>query len=305
MFLEKRFAGIWAVLILALLLLISCAPRHITPPPAPSVVAPPPKPAKIAVVLGAGAAKGFAHIGVLKIFEANRIPIHMIVGTSAGSLVGSLYAYGYSAFQLQSLALSMERGDIVDLSIPDRGFVRGEKLADFINKSVKHTPLEKLRIPFFAVAADIQTGKEIIFGQGNTGTAVRASCSVPGVFQPTRIGERLYIDGGVVSPVAVDAARKYGADVVIAVDITSDVGSSKPETTIETILQSVNIMYSHLAFLQCSRADLIIKPKVGHIGSSDFARRHEAVLEGEKAAAEALPKLQEILDKLRREGRLP
>ncbi len=298
---RRKASGIW--ISFAILLLISCTSKQIAPQP-PVVVAPPPKQAKIALVLGAGAAKGFAHVGVLKVFEANKVPVHMIVGTSAGSLVGSLYAYGYSAFQLQSLALSMERGDIVDLSIPDKGFVKGEKLSDFVNKSVKNTPLEKLRIPFYAVAADIQTGKEIVFGQGNTGTAVRASCSVPGVFQPTRIGDRVYVDGGVVSPVAVDAARKYGADIVIAVDISSDVGGSKPETTIETLLQSINIMYFHLAQLQCSRADLVIKPKVGHISSSDFNRRHEAVLEGEKAASEALPKVQEILEKLRREGRL-
>jgi len=294
---------IWlASFILALLVASSCAHREVQPPPPPP--SPPPRPAKIALVLGAGAAKGFAHIGVLKVFEIHKIPIHMIVGTSAGSFVGSFYAYGFSAFQLQTMALSVEKGDIADFIIPDNGFIQGIRLAEYVNKTLKNTPLEKLNIPFYAVATDIQNGEEVVFGKGNTGAAVRASCSVPGVFRPVKIGDRIYVDGGVVSPVAVDAAKRQGADVVIAVDISSDVESTKPETTIDTILQAINIMYSQLANLQCSRADVLVKPKVGHIASSDFSRRHEAILEGEKAAADAIPKITEILERLRQEGRL-
>ncbi|MDP3112924.1 MAG: patatin-like phospholipase family protein [Thermodesulfovibrionales bacterium] len=261
-------------------------------------------PAKIAVVLGAGASKGFAHIGVLKVLESNKIPVHMIVGTSAGSFVGSLYAYGYNAFDLQKLSFSIEKGDVIDLAIPDNGFIKGEKLEEYVNRILKNTPLEKLKIPFYAVATDIQAGREVVFGTGNAGAAVRASCSIPGIFRPANISGRMYVDGGVVSPVAVDAARKYGADIVIAVDIAGDVDSSQPQGTIETILQSINIMYSKLAAIQLSRADIVIKPKVGYIGGADFSKRHEAVLEGEKAAIEMLPKIQEIVNKLKREGRL-
>ena len=297
-------SGKWFSLLMAFMLaLASCAHREVQPPP-PVPPTPPPKPATIALVLGAGAAKGFAHIGVLKVFEANKIPIHMIVGTSAGSFVGSLYAYGYDGFQLQSLALTVQRGDILDFVFPDNGFIKGERLAEFIDKTLKNTPLDKLKIPFYAVATDLQNGREVVFGKGDTGTAVRASCSVPGIFRPVQIGNRLYVDGGVVSPVAVDVAKRYGADIVIAVDITSDVGSTKPETTMETILQSINIMYSKLASMQTGKADIVVKPKVGHIGSSDFFKRHEAILEGEKAATEAMPKVKEIIDKLRLEGRL-
>ena len=294
---------IWlASFLLAFLLASSCAHREVQPPPPPP--SPPPRPAKIALVLGAGAAKGFAHIGVLKVFESHKIPIHMIVGTSAGSFVGSFYAYGFNAFQLQTMALSVEKGDIADFIIPDNGFIQGIRLAEYVNKTLKNTPLEKLNIPFYAVATDIQNGEEVVFGKGNTGAAVRASCSVPGVFRPVKIGDRIYVDGGIVSPVAVDAARRQGADIIIAVDISSDVGSTKPETTIDTLLQAINIMYSQLANLQCSRADVLVKPRVGHIASSDFSRRHEAILEGEKAAADAIPKITEILERLRQEGRL-
>jgi NTE family protein len=303
MFSNKSFC----ILALLILLITSCTLKETQPLPVvqpPPIVQPPPKPAKIALVLGAGSSKGFAHIGVLKILESNRIPIHMIVGTSVGSIVGSLYAYGCDAFQLQKLSFSMETGDIIDLTVPDNGFIKGEKLEEFVNKTLKYTPIEKLKIPFYAVATDIQNGQEILFGKGNTGMAVRASCSIPGIFRPVKIANRMYVDGGLVSPVGVDAAKRFGADIVIAVDVSTDVEQAFPGNTVETILQSLNIMYSKLGSIQLCQADVVIKPKVGHIGSADFSKRHEAILEGEKAALEALPKIMEIMTKLRLERRL-
>ncbi len=285
---------------------VACTLKETQPPPViPEVaVQPPPKPAKIALVLGAGASKGFAHVGVLKILETNKIPIHLIVGTSVGSVVGSFYASGLSAFDLQKLSFSVEQRDIVDLTLPDNGFIKGEKLEEFVNNTVKHTPMEKLRVPFFAVATEIQTGQETVFGRGNTGQAVRASCAIPGVFRPVKIGDKVYVDGGVVSPVAVEAAKRLGAEVVIAVDISAGSERTPPGNTIETLLQSINIMYSKLAAIQLSLADVIIRPKVGHIGSADFSKRHEAILEGERAAAGVLPRILEIVGRLRLEGRL-
>jgi NTE family protein len=285
----------FSVLLLILFSLFSCAPKEARPTP---------KPAKIALVLGAGAARGFAHIGVLKVLESNNIPIHMIVGTSAGSFVGSLYSYGFNAFELQKLSFGIERDDIIDFTIPDNGFIKGEKLEAYINHLVRNTPIEKLRIPFYAVATDLQSGREVVFASGNTGTSVRASCSIPGIFVPTAISGRVYVDGGVVSPVAVEAARRLGADVVIAVDLSEGAGASPPTGTIETILQSISIMYSKLAAMQLAKADVVIQPKVAYIGSADFSKRHEAVLEGEKAALQVLPQIQEIVKKLKQEGRL-
>ena len=289
---NKLFSIVAAFLIFVM---ASCAPQEVKPPP---------KPAKIAIVLGAGASKGFAHIGVLKVLESNKIPVHMIVGTSAGSFVGSLYAYGYNAFQLQKMSFSIEKGDILDITIPDNGFIKGEKLEEYINEKVKNTPIENLRIPFYSVATDLQNGHEVVFGKGNTGTAVRASCSIPGIFNPVRISDRIYVDGGVVSPVAVEAAKRLGADVIIAVDISADIGGKPPEGTIETILQSISIMYSKLSSIQLTKADIVIRPKVGYIGPGDFSKRHEAVLEGEKAALGALPEINNLIRKLQQEGRL-
>ncbi len=296
--------GRWLFNSICLFFLISCTIRESAPPLISQPPTPPPKPAKIALVLGAGASKGFAHVGVLKILETHRIPIHMIVGTSVGSMVGALYASGMNAYEVQRLSFTIEQKDIVDLTLPENGFIKGEKLEEFVNRMLKNTPMEKLKIPFYAVATEIQSGQEIVFGKGNTGQAVRASCSIPGIFKPVKIGDKVYVDGGVVSPVAVEAARRLGADVVIAVDISGSSERHPPGHTIETILQSINIMYSKLASIQLAQADIIIRPKVGFIGSADFSKRHEAILEGEKATLEELPKIQEILNRLRIEGRL-
>jgi NTE family protein len=276
--------------LLVLFLITSCATKEIQPQP---------RPVKVALVLGAGAARGFAHIGVLKVLETNKIPIHMIIGTSAGSFIGALYSYGYDAFELQKLSFNIRQDDIVDFTIPDNGFIKGEKLADYINHMLRNTLMEKLRIPFYAVTTDIRNGKEMVFGRGDTGTAVRASCSIPGIFKPVPIGGRLYVDGGVVSPVAVEAARRLGADIVIAVDISGNTDLPAPANTIDTILQSISIMYSRLSAIQLAKADVVIRPKLGYIGSTDFSVRNEAILEGEKAATEALPRIKAIVNGVR------
>lgn len=283
---------------ICLTVIVSCAPREVVAPVSLR------KPAKIAVVLGAGAARGFAHIGVLKVLESHKVPIDIIVGTSAGSFVGSIYAAGFNAFQLQTMAMSLQKDDVVDYILPDNGFIRGEKLEKFINKTVNRVPIENMRIPLRVVATDIRTGNETVFATGNTGWAVRASSSVPGVFQPVQIGKNTYVDGGVVSPVAVNAARQAGADVVIAVDISAGFAGSVPQGTIETILQAIDIMHARIAEIQLRNADVVIRPKIGYIGTADFEKRYEAILEGEKAASLAMPQIEQILGRLRQEGRL-
>ncbi|HMK60369.1 MAG TPA: patatin-like phospholipase family protein [Dissulfurispiraceae bacterium] len=292
---EKHFYKTICLMVISLCL-ISCVPKE--------AVQTHHEPVKIALALGGGAARGFAHIGVLKILESNHIPIHMIIGTSAGSFVGSLYAYGFNAYQIQKLSLDIQRSDIADFTLPDNGFIKGDLLEEYINKMVRNTSLDKMRIPFYAVATELPGGKETVFATGNAGRAVRASCSIPGVFQPVTIGNRMYVDGGVVSPVPVDAARKLGANVVIAVDVSSDLDTAKPSGTIETILQSINIMNSKISVGQLSKADVVIRPLVGYIGSADFDRRNDAIIEGEKAALQVLPKIQDIVEQYRRQGRL-
>jgi len=228
----------------------------------------------------------------------------MVIGTSAGSFVGSLYAYGFTSFQLQKVAHSLDKNEIIDMTIPDNGFVKGERLEEYVNTMVKNTPIEKMRIPFYAVAANIQNGQEVVFSRGNTGTAVRASCSIPGIFRPVKIEGKMYVDGGVVSPIAVDAAQRLGADTIIAVDISSDIDARQPEGTVETILQAIGIMHSKISAIQLAKADVVIRPKVGRIGGADFDKSVDAIIEGEKAALEALPAIQTIIAKLNQEKRL-
>ena len=285
-------------MVLYAVVLAACAT---TPPIQPSSQ----KPAIIAVVLGAGAAKGFAHIGVLKVLESQKVPIKMIVGTSSGSFVGSLYAYGFDAYTVQKIGMTLNKSDVAELTVPDNGFIKGDKIRDFINMQLRNTVMEKLRIPFYAVATNIRTGEPTIFATGNTGMAVQASCAVPGIFQPASFGGTSYVDGGVVDPLAVDVARRYGADIVIAVDITSAIGNTIPASTMDNIMKSIEIMYNKISQIPISKADVVIKPKVGFVGAADFDHRNEAIMEGEKAAWAAMPQINAILARLREEGRLP
>jgi NTE family protein len=296
-FINSTKLGAFLLLVFAILILTACA---IIRPSAP------PKPVQIAVVLGAGASKGFAHIGVLKVLEAQKIPIHMIVGTSAGSLVGSLYASGKTAFELQGIAMKMEADNVIDYDwkIWRGGLIKGEKIENFINSNIQNTPIEKLKIRYYAVATNAATGEEVVFAKGNTGMAVRASCSVPGVFQPSKIGNGTYIDGGVVSPVAVDVARRNGADVVIAVDISGGISTDVPDGIMDTMRKSLDIMYARIAEYQIKNADIVIRPNMKSIGSTDMNKFNEAIFEGEKAASIKMPEIQKIIDRLKREGRL-
>ena len=285
------------LMVFLVLTLVACAT---VPPPVP------PKPAIIAVVLGGGGSKGFAHIGVLKVLEAQKIPIHMVVGTSAGSLVGSLYASGKTAFELQGIAMKMEADNVIDYDwkIWKGGLIKGEKLENFINLNIQNTPIEKLKISFYAVATNAATGEEVVFARGNTGMAVHASCSVPGVFQPFKIGNSTYMDGGVVSPVAVDVARRNGADIVIAVDISGGINTDVPDGIIDTMRKSLSIMYARIAEYQIKNADIVIRPNMKNIGSTDMNKFNEAIFEGEKAASAKMPEIQKIIDRLKQEGRL-
>jgi len=259
-----------------------------------------PKPApKIALVLGGGAARGFAHVGVIKALEAQGIVPDIIVGTSAGAVVGAMYAGGNSGFELQKLAIQMDEGQISDWSMPDRGVLKGEALQKFVNRAVNERPLEKLNKLFAAVATDLQSGEAVVFRTGNTGMAVRASSSVPGLFQPVAINGHEYVDGGLVSPVPVRIARSLGADFVIAVDISAKPQYGKTQSMINIMLQTFAIMAQTISRNELPEADIVIRPNTLQMRATDFQDRHLAVMEGEKAVAALLPELKAKLAKLR------
>ena len=241
-------------------------------------------PPKIALVLGGGAVRGFAHVGVIKVLEAQGIHPDIVVGTSAGSVVGALYSGGFSGFDLQKMAFKLDEDSVGDWIIPNRGFIKGEALQGYVNKALQNQPIEKLRKPFAAVATDLRTGEMVTFRKGNTGQAVRASSSIPGVFQPVTINGRDYVDGSVVSPVPVKAARDMGADFVIAVDISANPRFAKIESVTDILLQTFSIMSQTISNQELTGADVVIRPDTSKLSAGDFDKKHEAILEGEKAA---------------------
>jgi NTE family protein len=277
-----------------LLLLASCSFAPLTPPaqPAANLAAKPvpPKP-RIALVLGGGAARGFAHVGVIKVLEAQGIVPDVVVGTSAGSVVGALYAGGFSGFELQKLALEMDDAAISDWTLLGRGLMKGELLANYINRVLNNRPIEKLSKPFAAVATDLRDGSPIAFRSGNTGLAVRASSAVPGVFEPVKIGGHEYVDGGLVSPVPVKIARSLGVDLVIAVDISARPKSTPMDGLFDVLLQTVTIMTQSLSRYETPLADVVIRPAAAAIGPADFRDKNLAILEGERAAQTAIPEI--------------
>lgn len=269
------------------------------PTPIPTPVPVPKPPLKIALALGGGAARGFAHIGVIKALEAQGIRPDMVVGTSAGSVVGALYASGLSGFELQQIALQMEEEVVADWTLPNRGVLKGEALQDFINQKLKNQSIQKLPKPMGVVATDLQSGELVLFRQGNTGMAVRASSALPGVYQPVEISGREYVDGGLTSPVPAQSARAMGADFVIAVDISNVNRRTKLTSTLDVLLQTFAIMGHTLSKHELEDADIVIRPITAAVSSASFEDRHQAILEGEKAATTMMPELKAKLTKAR------
>ena len=298
--------------LLLLVLVAGCASTRTAPPPVPAPVEPPqaqaPRPVRIGLALGGGAARGFAHIGVIKALEAQGIVPDIVVGTSAGSVVGAMYAAGNNGFKLNRMALEMDEAAISDWAIPlfakSSGVLKGEAIQRYVNRAVRNVPIEKFPMAFGAVATDLNSGKPILFQRGNAGMAVRASSSVPGVFQPVKIGEHSYVDGGLVAPVPVRYAREMGADFVIAVNISADPDAQPATSSLDVVLQTFSIMGQTINRLEMKDADVVITPSLGAMKGSDFNGRNLAILAGEQAAAAVMPDLRARL-KAKREGTSP
>ncbi len=271
-------------------------PTPIEPTPLPvPLAAPEPRKVRIGLALGGGAARGFAHIGVIKALEAQGIYPEIVVGTSAGSVVGALYAAGNNGFALQRIAMEMDEATISDWALPlfgkSSGVLKGEALQNYVNRAVRNVPMEKLKIAFGAVATDLNNGQPILFQRGNTGQAVRASSSVPSVFQPVKIGDRSYVDGGLVAPVPVRFVREMGADFIIAVNISTQTDAQAAASSVEVLLQTFSIMGQRLNHYELKDADVVIQPSLPKMGGGDFNGRNLAILAGEQAAAAMMPQI--------------
>ena len=292
---------------MASVLLVACTSAPLTPPPntavgavkplaqpqLPTQVQPERRQARIGLALGGGAARGFAHVGVIQVLEEAGMPPQLVTGTSAGSLVAALYASGKSPQELRRVAETMEEAEITDWMLPilNRGALRGEALAKYVNTQVGGKSIEQMKIPLGIVATDLKNGEVVTFRRGNTGSAVRASSAVPAVFQPVRIGDREYVDGGLVAPVPVKQAREMGANFVIAVDISSDPEGSQTGDTFQILMQTFNIMGKSINTLALREAEFVVRPPLTGVKSADFGARRRSIEAGRSAMLAVLPQL--------------
>ncbi len=252
---------------------------------------------RVALVLGGGAARGFAHIGVIRILEQERIPINMIVGTSVGSLIGAIYAATPDSLDLEITAFQLERDDLLDYSILTfkKGLIVGERLERFVSQKVSVSQIEDLKIPFAAVATDIRTGERVILNRGPLARAVRASCALPGIFQPVEMNGKLLVDGGVLESLPVPTAKTLGGDLTIAVDVGARAGDIQATDAITVILQALNIAGAEMRRRHAEEADVLIHPDVSGVGTFDFGQKEHCLKSGIAAAHAALPRISQVL----------
>jgi NTE family protein len=259
----------------------------------------PKRPLKLGLALGGGAARGFAHVGVLQVLEEAGIKPQLVVGTSAGSVVAAFYASGKSASQLLKLSDSMDESTLTDWTVPllSRGMMRGDALAKYMNQNLDIKRIEDMKIPLGVVATDLHSGESILFQRGDPATAVRASSAVPAVFQPVQIGGKEYVDGGLVAPVPVRFARQMGADIVVAVDISTPLEANKADGMLQILLQTFSIMGKSISDFELREADLVVKPALSGIGAAAFSERKRSIDAGRAAMTQALPQLKILLQK--------
>jgi len=279
----------YSILILSSFLLFSCQTVEgpVVPPTGEL-----PKP-RIALVLGGGAARGFAHIGVIRVLEQEKIPIDLIVGTSVGSLIGAIYAYDKNSFELEWTAFALDRDKIVDYGILNAftgmGVAKGDKLEEFVKSKVMVANIEDLKIPFAAVATDLNRGTRVILDKGPVAKAVRASSAIPGVFPPVSLQGKMLVDGGVVDSIPVSAAREMGADIIIAVDIGEQVINFNVVDIVDVMIQSLTIMGAETAKYKKKDADVLIAPKIGDVGMLDFTQKKRCMMAGIEATQKMMP----------------
>jgi NTE family protein len=295
--LRSTFPAIGLIFLLAA---CSTAPEVSAPgqptiaPGSATVVKPRPR---LGLALGGGAARGFAHVGVIQVLEEAGYKPSLVVGTSAGSLVAALYASGRNGADLQKLAETMDEAALADWTLPilSRGVFRGEALARYVNGALNQRLIEQLPMPLGIVATDLQSGDGILFQRGDAGVAVRASSAVPAIFLPVRINGREYVDGGLIAPVPVRYARQMGAEFVIAVDLSNAPESNLATDTLKVLFQTFAIMGKTINGYELKSADIVVRPALPGVGSADFASRRRAIDAGRAAMLAMLPRLREQL----------
>jgi NTE family protein len=258
----------------------------------------------VGLALGGGMARGCAHIGVLRELEKHDIPIDLIAGTSVGSLIGGAYAAGLSPDQIEKMALTISWNDLGRVTVSKLGFYNSERTEDYVRKHFPVTEFEKARLPFGAVATDIQTGKMVIFTEGSLPLAIRASCAMPIFYTPVVVNGRMMVDGGLVGHIPASVARLMGADLVIAVDVNSQHLPIPPPTHLFTIMsQALSVMGRTAVQYLYADADIVIRPQIDQVRPDDLSKAAEMIAAGEEAARLVIGKIKRSLGP-RRQGLL-
>jgi len=253
----------------------------------------------IGLALSGGAARGLAHVGVLKALSEHDIPVDFLAGTSAGALVAGTYASGMSITEIESIARSLRWRDVGRMTMSRMGVQSNERLEQYLRSRLPVTRFEEFPIPFAAVATDLKSGRGVILqGEGDVPFAIRASCAIPGWYVPvTDEHGRQLVDGGLVANIPSDVARSMGADVVIAVDVNAEgatfLGPSL--SIISVVLQSMMLVQRTASLYQSAVADLVIKPKIGHIRWDEMRRADELISAGYEAGTESIPEIQRVI----------
>ena len=232
---------------------------------------------KVGLALGSGGARGFAHLGVIKVLVENDIPIDYIAGSSMGSLVACFYASGLDFNQLYKLSTSFKRKFYLDFTIPKMGFIAGKRIKDLIRLFTKGKQLEDLNPPVSVVATDLKTGEKVVFKEGPIAEAVRSSISIPGVFVPEKKDGRLLVDGGVVDRVPVSVVKGMGADIVIAVDVSRVKTDAEITNIYDVIMQSLDIMQMELVINRQIASDIMMRPSVEKYSARAFTNIEEII----------------------------
>ena len=250
---------------------------------------------KVALVLGGGGARGLAHAGVLQVFNEEHLPVDIIVGTSVGALIGSLYAAEVPVDTIVSMAQKMTWNKLVSFKISPVGLYSTKRIEEYVTKYIGHKRFDELKIPFACIAVDIRNGEKIILREGLVAPAVRASSTMPGLFQPVEYRHRLLMDGGVVDNVPADVAKLMGADIIIVIDVTAQVGIAKTNNALLILSQVIYIRGNFLAQEQLKLADLVISPDIKDITVSELDRGAECVDAGIVAARAKVRQIKKVI----------
>ena len=273
------------------------------------------KPPKVGLALGSSAARGFAHIGVLKALKEASIPVDMVAGTSMGAMIGACFAKEGEISAVEEIAINTGWRELARLLDPKlgslrKGLIRGQRIEEFLYSLIGDAKFRDLKIPFAAIATDVNTGEEVVIREGSVIEAVRASISIPGVFVPVRLEGKCLVDGGLTNPVPADIVRDMGAKFIIAVNVLVEPQKSKRTVSppkgdemaevpniFNTLIQSIYIMEHEIIKSRMPKADIIISPDVSRIEAFEFYKGEEAIMAGYKAARNALPRLRRLVGK--------